>query len=147
MGLNIERFDEDYLYGTGTPDKNFVHEYGIRSLLYLVPEYETGYLKNMGNNAEALSLKYAYLPVDAGKVNPELAEKACTILAGLPTPCLVECASGRRAGAILSIYDARKHNLTPNEAEQKAKQLGLTFLSSPALLPWAMAAIESTSTK
>mmetsp|Transcript_39731 Transcript_39731/g.158071 ORF Transcript_39731/g.158071 Transcript_39731/m.158071 type:complete len:97 (+) Transcript_39731:267-557(+) len=81
------------------------------------------------------------------QVNPELAESACTLLAGLPTPCLVECASGRRAGAVLSIYDARKHDLTPNEAQVKAKQMGLTFLSSPALLPWVVAAIENTSTK
>ncbi|KAJ8904399.1 hypothetical protein NDN08_000918 [Rhodosorus marinus] len=147
MGLNIERFDEDYLYGGGMPDKSFVEKHGIRSILYLVPEYERGYEKNSGNDAEALGLKYAYLPVDAGKVNPELAETACTLLGGLPTPCLVVCASGRRAGALLSIYDARTHNLTPNEAQEKARQMGLTFLSSPALLPWAMAAIESTSTK
>lgn len=68
MGASIGRFDEDYLYGTGLPSKSSVEEYGIRSLLYLVPEYEMGYAKNRRSEAEKLGLNYAYLPVDAGKV-------------------------------------------------------------------------------
>lgn len=105
---------------------------GCKSVLNLRSPDELGFLSDERQQAEALGLQYANIPLWHSKANQELTKVAIHELNNLPKPVLIHCAAGARAGAIALIATAIQAGLTYEEITAKAGELGIN-LEQPQL--------------
>ncbi|MFC7337505.1 beta-lactamase hydrolase domain-containing protein [Haloferula chungangensis] len=69
-----------------------------------------------GSQVRELGLEYRHIPVSPKALNDETVDRFRAELSELPTPILIHCASGKRAGALTTIYFAIDKGLTGDEA-------------------------------
>src|SRR6187200_1760992 len=53
-------------------------------------------------------MRYAHIPVPPDRVAPEMLDRFAALLAAMPGPVLVHCASGKRSGTFAIAVDAVK---------------------------------------
>ncbi|MCU0542626.1 MAG: sulfur transferase domain-containing protein [Oscillatoriaceae cyanobacterium Prado104] len=105
---------------------------GFKSVLNLRSPDELGFLSDERQQAEAVGLQYANVPLWSSKANQELTKEAIQKLDNLPKPVLIHCAAGARAGGIALIATAIQAGLTYEEITEKAGELGIN-LDQPQL--------------
>ncbi|PMB48640.1 phosphatase [Fischerella thermalis CCMEE 5201] len=98
---------------------------GFKSVLNLRSPAETGFVNDEQEQANAIGLEYANIPLSPTQANQESLNQVIQEIENLPKPILVHCAAGARAGAIALIAAANQQGLTPEQVKQKAQELGL----------------------
>lgn len=81
--------------------------------------------------AERQSLAYLHHPVSMDSLTDENADAFRRAARELPGPVLVHCASGKRAGAMVTIQRACEHGMSGDEAVRMAEEIGLDLAGSP----------------
>ena len=71
-----------------------------------------------------LGMTYRHIPVPPDDLSPALVDRFRAELAELPTPTLVHCASGKRAGAFVMMHLAVENGWSADEALERAKETG-----------------------
>ncbi|SET07542.1 sulfide:quinone oxidoreductase [Nitrosomonas marina] len=106
MGLEIKRLDEK-LSVTGqisVDDLTNIAESGFKSIICNRPDFEGGEnqptSEQLEQQARALGMEFAYLPVRLGSIPAERGEAFHKLLTELPGPVLAFCGSGKRATAL-----------------------------------------------
>ena len=126
---NIKKVsDELSIAGQVTPDRlQQVAQDGFKSVLNLRSPDEPGFLSDEWQQAEALGLQYANIPLRPSEANQELTKQAIQELDNLPKPVLIHCAAGARAGGIALIATGIQAGLTYEEITAKAGELGISL--------------------
>ena len=97
---------------------------GFKSVLNLRAPEEKGFLYNEQQLAEAVGLCYVNIPVRLEEINNELATEILKQIDKLPKPVLMHCASEMRASAMALMSVATRQGLTPQQAFEKASEIG-----------------------
>eukprot|EP00190_Bangiopsis_sp_CCMP1999_P006833 CAMPEP_0198723930 /NCGR_PEP_ID=MMETSP1475-20131203/1445_1 /TAXON_ID= ORGANISM="Unidentified sp., Strain CCMP1999" /NCGR_SAMPLE_ID=MMETSP1475 /ASSEMBLY_ACC=CAM_ASM_001111 /LENGTH=144 /DNA_ID=CAMNT_0044485267 /DNA_START=140 /DNA_END=574 /DNA_ORIENTATION=+ len=141
----VLKYGKDFVVAGGLPPltKEFVDEYGIKSVLYNRATSEEGYSESREKEAKDLGLVYKHVPIDASKLSKELADTLTETLAEMPKPTLVECASANRASAAACLYTARSNKVPPTAAIQDAESFKLPFVNAERLKQWVISNIEA----
>ncbi|MEH1968741.1 beta-lactamase hydrolase domain-containing protein [Nostoc sp.] len=100
---------------------------GFKSVLNLRSPDEAGFVSDEQQQAEAVGLQYANVPLKPSEPNQELTKLAIQEIENLPKPILIHCAAGARAGGIALIANAISEGLTYEKISQKAQELGLNL--------------------
>lgn len=100
---------------------------GFKSVLNLRSPNEAGFLNDEQQQAQAVGLQYANVPLKPSEPNQQLTELAIQEIENLPKPVLIHCAAGARAGGIALIATAINEGLTYEQITQKATELGLNL--------------------
>ncbi|MDF2388260.1 phosphatase [Nostoc ellipsosporum NOK] len=100
---------------------------GFKSVLNLRSPNEAGFLSDEQQQAEAVGLQYANVPLKPSEPDKKLTELAIQEIENLPKPVLIHCAAGARAGGIALIVTAINEGLTYEQITQKATELGLNL--------------------
>ncbi|QSJ18728.1 phosphatase [Nostoc sp. UHCC 0702] len=126
---NTKKVSDDLsVTGQVTPEQlQQAAEEGFKSVLNLRSPNEAGFLSDEQQQAEAVGLQYANVPLKASESNQELTELAIQEIDNLPKPVLIHCAAGARAGGIALIATAINQGLTYEQITQKATELGLNL--------------------
>ena len=126
---NTKKVSDDLsVTGQVTPEQlQQAAQEGFKSVLNLRSPNEAGFLSDEQQQAEAVGLQYANVPLKASEPNQELTELAIQEIENLPKPVLIHCAAGARAGGIALITTAINEGLTYEQITQKATELGLNL--------------------
>lgn len=114
----------------------------VRSLIYLVPRAEDGYAGGARRaEAAASGIHYEEVPFDSSALDDALRDACVDALARAPKPAVVECASGKRAGAACMVYlgsgGGGSGDGSAGRAElARALERGLSYTSKPELRAW-----------
>ncbi|MGM3307141.1 beta-lactamase hydrolase domain-containing protein [Anabaena sp. WFMT] len=100
---------------------------GFKSVLNLRSPDETGFFHNEQQQAEAVGLEYANIPLNPKEPNQQLTAEAIIEIDHLPKPILIHCAGGARAGGIALIADAIEAGLTYEQIVHKATELDINL--------------------
>ncbi|BAZ50608.1 hypothetical protein NIES4103_32250 [Nostoc sp. NIES-4103] len=100
---------------------------GFKSVLNLRSPNEAGFLSDEQQQAQAVGLQYANVPLKPSEPNQQLTELAIQEIENLPKPVLIHCAAGARAGGIALIVTAIHQGLNYEQITQKATELGLNL--------------------
>ncbi|MBD0264231.1 MAG: protein tyrosine phosphatase family protein [Tolypothrix sp. Co-bin9] len=100
---------------------------GFKSVINLRSPNEQGFLSDEQQQAEAVGLQYANIPLKPTEPNQELTKAALEEIADLPKPILIHCAAGARASGIALIANAIQEGLTDEQIQQKAADLGISL--------------------
>lgn len=106
---------------------------GFKSVLNLRSSEEKGYLAEEEQQAKALGLVYCQSPVTPTALNQEHITQILQLIDDLPKPVLLHCGTGLRAGVISLMYLVARQEITPEQAWEKAQQLGIDWNASPKL--------------
>ena len=83
--------------------------------------------------AQSAGVSFAVVEVDKDALTLELADAVLAALAAAEKPCLVQCSTGTRAGAVLLLSLARQRGLNFGAAMQLALDMRLKFAEGYAL--------------
>ena len=119
--------DELAIAGQITPEQlQQIAQEGFKSVLNLRSPDEDGFLIGEQEQAEALGLHYANIPIKLEAFNDEIATRVFRVMnESLPKPILVHCSSAKRAAALVLMYIAMRQGATFKQAFNQAEQLGL----------------------
>jgi len=120
--------DEFSVAGQPTSDElKHLAETGFKSVLNLRSPDEANTLPDEQQQAEAVGLSYANVPLNSSVPDDAIVSKAIEELQDLPKPVLIHCGAGLRAGAIALIATAKDLNWTLEQLTQKANEIGLSL--------------------
>ncbi len=97
-----------------------------KSWLYLNPQAMADE-QGVGAALDAVGLALSVVEVDKEKLTPELAESVVAALDAAPKPCMVQCSTATRAGAVLLLSLAKQRGLNFAAAMQLALDMELNF--------------------
>jgi uncharacterized protein (TIGR01244 family) len=100
---------------------------GFKSVLNLRSSSEANSLPDEQQQAEAVGLEYANVPLQPSVAEGSSVSKALEQLEALPKPVLIHCGAGLRAGAIAMIATAKEQNWTLEQLTEKATEIGLNL--------------------
>jgi uncharacterized protein (TIGR01244 family) len=100
---------------------------GFKAIVNLRSSSEEGFLSDEQQQAEAVGLEYANIPLNPKEANQQLIQEAIQTIENLPKPILIHCAAGARASGIALIADAIQAGLTYEQIAQKANELGISL--------------------
>lgn len=108
---------------------------GVATVIYLRPEDEAGVeLAARAGQCKERDVAFVHVPFDAGKADSVLAESVVSALEGAARPVLIECKSGKRAGAAASLAGGKGKEW--EHVEKEARDLGLLWVGSDPLAKW-----------
>ena len=79
---------------------------------------------------ESAGLTYLHHPVAGNQLSEHVVDGFREQVRSLPTPVLVHCASGRRAGAMVLMYQGAERKMSSDDLVAKARSLGLELGSA-----------------
>lgn len=135
---NYIRINDDYAVGKGPPDPETLaalHHEGFRAVVNLRrPGEENEPLDpdQEGDTVRAHGMDYVHLPVSAEEMSSERVDQFRNLVAELPKPVYVHCASGKRSGAFTMMHYAVENALSGEDALDQAQQMGFEC-DTPAL--------------
>lgn len=141
----LSRWKELYLGGQPSPeDLQELRNQGFHTIINLRKSDEIDW--NESEAVEKLGMEYVHLPFSGpSELTDELFGKALqSIAAAGEEKSLLHCASSNRVGAIWYAYRRLEGGLSPDEAEQEAREAGLR---SSNLLEAAKAYVEKEKPK
>ncbi|WP_445636755.1 Beta-lactamase [Nostoc sp. DSM 114161] len=124
---DIKKVSDEYSAGgQPTPEtlKQLADE-GYKSVVNLRSLDETGALADEQQQAQAVGLEYANVPLKPSQANDSSTAKVLSELQQLPTPVYFHCGAGGRASALALIAFATQHQLNREQVLAKAKELDI----------------------
>jgi uncharacterized protein (TIGR01244 family) len=120
--------DEVSVAGQVTPeDLQQAAEAGFKSVLNLRSPEESTFLVDEQQQAEAVGLQYANVPLSSSTVDQDGVDAALNQLNELPAPVLVHCGAGLRATGITLIALAKQQNWSLEQLTAEAERLGFSL--------------------
>ncbi|MUG93499.1 phosphatase [Scytonema sp. UIC 10036] len=126
---NVKKVSEE-IYAAGQPTAEDLQEYarsGLKSVVNLRSPDEADFLSDEQQQAETVGLNYVHVPLNSTKANDQLTAKVLEEIEGLPTPIVLHCGAGARAGALALIALATKYKLNQEQVLKKAEELGINI--------------------
>lgn len=125
-------FETDFA-SAGQPERQHwrrLRDAGFRSVICLRPGAEQPGRDEAAELADA-GLVSAFLPIATGAdLTPAAVQRFTGLLAELPLPCLVHCASGNRVGAMFALRERSKGGTSVDAALALGHRAGLTGLEA-----------------
>jgi uncharacterized protein (TIGR01244 family) len=119
---------------------------GFKSVFNLRSPAEQGYWSEERQQAEALGLHYANIPVPkAEELTEEITTQVLQQIDELPKPALIHCGVSLRAGAMTMMYLATRQGLTSEQAFQKAGEIGFDCSAYPQMKAFFKSYVEKHS--
>lgn len=106
---------------------------GFKSVLNLRSPGEEGFVNDEQQQAEALGLHYVNIPVKVADLSEELTTEILKQIDELPKPALIHCGVSMRAGAMALMNVATRQGMTPEQAFEKAGQIGFDCSAYPQM--------------
>jgi protein tyrosine phosphatase (PTP) superfamily phosphohydrolase (DUF442 family) len=94
---------------------------------------EKGFLADEEQQAKALGLHYVNIPVKVDTLTEEQTTEILKEIDKLPKPALIHCGTAMRAGAMSLMNVATRQGMTPEQAFQKAGEIGFDCSSNPKM--------------
>ncbi|MFQ5687766.1 MAG: beta-lactamase hydrolase domain-containing protein [Candidatus Scalindua sp.] len=95
-----------------------------------------------GKKVKALGMEYVHIPVPSNGMNTEQVDRFRQTLKQLPSPVLVHCQKGKRAGALSMMHIAIESGWSGEETLQKAHDMGFQC-DDPAMSDFVNGYIDS----
>ncbi|WP_026734599.1 beta-lactamase hydrolase domain-containing protein [Fischerella sp. PCC 9605] len=132
---NVKRInDELTVSGQVTPEQlQQVANEGFKSVMNLRSPDEKGFLADEEQQAKALGLHYVNIPVKVDTLTEEQTTEILKEIDELPKPALIHCGTAMRAGAMSLMNVATRQGMTPEQAFQKAGEIGFDCSSNPKM--------------
>jgi uncharacterized protein (TIGR01244 family) len=131
---NVKRInDELTVAGQVTPEQlQQAAQEGFKSVLNLRSPAEETFWNDEQQQAQALGLHYFHLPVvKVEELTEELTTEVLKKIDEIPKPALIHCAVSMRAGAMTLMYVATRQGMTPEQAFERAGQIGFDCSAYP----------------
>ncbi|MDM9382455.1 protein tyrosine phosphatase family protein [Chlorogloeopsis sp. ULAP01] len=106
---------------------------GFKSVMNLRSPDEKGFLTDEEQQAKALGLHYVNIPVKVDTLTEEQTTKILKEIDELPKPALIHCGTTMRAGAMSLMNVATRQEMTPEQAFEKAGEIGFDCSSNPKM--------------
>jgi uncharacterized protein (TIGR01244 family) len=106
---------------------------GFKSVMNLRSPSEEGFLNDEQQQAESLGLHYVNIPVKVSDLSEELTTEILKQIDALPKPALIHCGVAMRAGAMALMNVATRQGMTPEQAFEKAGQIGFDCSAYPEM--------------
>jgi uncharacterized protein (TIGR01244 family) len=74
--------------------------------------------------ADDAGLAYLHHPVEGDQLSDEVVDRFREKAAGLPSPVLVHCPSGKRSGAMVMMHLASEQGMSGKQVIEKAEEIG-----------------------
>jgi uncharacterized protein (TIGR01244 family) len=100
---------------------------GYKSVVNLRSPTETGALSDEQEQAEAVGLQYANVPLNSNEADASLTAEVLSAVSSLPTPVYFHCGAGARGGALALIALATQQKLSREAVIEKAKELEISL--------------------
>jgi uncharacterized protein (TIGR01244 family) len=132
---NVKKInDELTVAGQVTPEQlQQAAQEGFKSVLNLRSPDENGFLNDEQQLAEAAGLEYVNIPVKVNEINDELTTEVLGQIDELPKPTLIHCGVSMRAGAMALMNVATRQGMTPEQAFEKAHEIGFDCSAYPQM--------------
>ncbi len=132
---NVKKInDELTVAGQVTPEQlQQAATEGYKSVMNLRSPDEKGFLSDEQQQAEAVGLNYVNNPVKVDTLTEEQTTEILTQIDKLPKPALIHCGTAMRAGAMALMNVATRQGMTPDQAFQKAGEIGFDCSSNPKM--------------
>lgn len=98
---------------------------GFKSVVNLRSAGEAGCLSDEQQEAEAVGLEYANVPLKPIEADPTSIASVLSTIEGLPTPVFFHCGAGARGSAFALIALATHEKLNRMQVLEKAQELGI----------------------
>lgn len=126
--------DELTVAGQVTPEQlQQAAQEGFKSILNLRSPDEEGYWRDEQQQAEALGLRYVNIPVKVDTLTEDKTTEVLEQINALPKPLLLHCYKEMRAGAMALMNIATRQGLTPEQAFEKAHEIGFDCSAYPQM--------------
>jgi len=106
---------------------------GIAAVVNLRLPAEDGTLPDEAALVAAQDLSYSAVPLSPSALTPELLDQAIAVVAELPKPLLVHCASAMRAALVVALYRVAQEGLSLEAALAEAAEAGFDLTQKPPL--------------
>ncbi|CAM9432934.1 unnamed protein product [Pylaiella littoralis] len=131
-----------FISGKVEPDGDFAAAtQDVASLVYLCKP-EEGCLTDKDWESSGHKQRLDF-PLGPGLFEVRSALKAVDEMLKMPMPMLVMCKSANRAGAMASVFQGCRSGWSAQETLDWAKPKGLKFLTTPAMVEWVSACVDS----
>jgi uncharacterized protein (TIGR01244 family) len=132
---NVKKInDELTVAGQVTPEQlQQAAQEGFKSVLNLRSPDEEGFLNDEQQLAETAGLEYVNIPVKVNEINDELTTEVLGQIDKLPKPALIHCGVSMRAGAMALMNVATRQGMTPEQAFEKAHEIGFDCSANPQM--------------
>lgn len=105
---------------------------GFKSVLNLRSQSEETFWSDEQQQVEALGLHYFHIPVvKVDELTEELTTEVLQKIDEIPKPALIHCAAAIRAGVMALMYVATRQGMTPEQAFERAGQIGFDCSANP----------------
>ncbi|KAJ8904392.1 hypothetical protein NDN08_000911 [Rhodosorus marinus] len=127
---------DDYWIG-GNVSEEAISELSPKSVMLLKTSAEEGVTaEEVQKFCVEKGIDMKWVPVAPKMADRELADEIVNLLSAQEKPVLIECASGVRAGAALSIYMARENGMSFEEIRELAVEQAMNWPEVPPLAKW-----------
>lgn len=132
---NVKKINNELtVTGQVTPEQlQQASDEGFKSVLNLRSPDEKGYWSDEEQQAQALGLDYVNIPVKVDTLSEEQTTEILKQIDELPKPALIHCGTAMRAGAMALMNVATRQGMTPEQAFQKAGEIGFDCSSNPKM--------------
>ncbi|OWY63615.1 phosphatase [cyanobacterium TDX16] len=132
---NVKKINEQLtVAGQVTPEQlQQAAQEGFKSVLNLRSPDEEGYWRDEQQQAEALELHYVNIPVKVDTLTEDKTTEVLEQIDALPKPALIHCYKQMRAGAMALMNIATRNGLTPEQAFEKAHEIGFDCSAYPQM--------------
>ena len=129
---DIARIDDRFAVAKFAPDREAIRrlaEQGFRTVVNHRTDDERQDLPPFeeGGAVNEAGMDYLHYPVSGGALDDFVVDSFREKLPGLPTPVLIHCGSGKRAGAIALMHVASEQGMSGEDALRKAREAGLNL--------------------
>jgi uncharacterized protein (TIGR01244 family) len=131
---NVKKIDDEItVAGQITPEQLLqASQEGFQSVFNLRSPAEETFWSDEQQQVEALGLQYFQIPVvKVDELTEELTTEVLKKIDEIPKPALIHCAAAMRAGAMALMYVATRQGMTPEQAFEKAGQIGFDCNAHP----------------
>ncbi|KAA0151301.1 hypothetical protein FNF28_07159 [Cafeteria roenbergensis] len=144
---SVVSMDEAFVVGgkmTAEELRAAVEAHGIKGIVQLA-EWPEPLGKDL-SAASGVGSAFSAVPAEDG-FSAGAADGACKAIADAERPTLVLCASGARASAAVSIFQAREHHTTPQDAVADGIARNLRWADMAVLRHWVVTGIQAEESR
>lgn len=118
---------------------------GYKSVLNLRSPEEKGFLNDEQQQVSAIGLNYLNIPVKVDTITESEATEILRVIDELPKPALIHCGKALRAGAMALMNVATRQGMTPEQAFEKAAEIGFDCSANPKMKEFFKSYVEKHS--
>ena len=127
---DIARIDDRFAVARFAPDRDAIRSFAEQGFRSVVNHRTDGERQDLppfeeGGAVNEAGMDYLHHPVSGDSLDDFIVDSFREKVPGLPTPILVHCGSGRRAGALALMHVASEQGMSGEDALRKGREAGL----------------------